>query len=423
MWVCLVLLSQVLSQSSEHSVFVAGTPSTWRRVKPVRSSQSQYFLRATEEIHPGDVVASVPLSLAITSFDSFPLSPLFSDDTEEHKIIARMLYERFYGANGTFSKRWVDTFPEHPTNLFLWSDSDLQQFQRYDAFGLYNSLANISSTYPSFSHRMRLTQTQYSLMTTQSAYLWGKSQFFKRCFSLLKTDWKLARKIHVLAEDEGVEGIACYPLLDLAGFCKLEDSKSPQSLCIDSHSISVVLKSEFEFRAGQRFCMSLSGYNSFELLLFQGLAFPYNPFDTLKIGIPMKNFGCKGEIQGEMCQFTITTNVLSASLLAQLRSSRANKEVAVIQPAVLVRSLPSLSVPAQTDLIQSLLAYRSLLLQSVFALPQHSLRSEARQAANSTSAVASAIHTFAVSVWAGPYVHRAKVERLTLKLLLESLGA
>ena len=402
--------------------FLSGPPNTWLRVKPTRSLQ-HYFLTATEDIQPGDVVAKIPLALAVTSFDAFPLLGLFNDDSEDNKVIARFLYERFYGTNGTFAKRWIDFFPANATNLFLLPDADLQSIRKYDSFGLWDDHVNISSGYASFAKRMRIVQGQYPLMATLNAFLWGQAQVYKRCFSLAKTEWKLARKLYVLSEDEGIQGLACYPLIDLAGFCKFEPPIYPQALSIasDPISVSLVLKSEFAFKASERFCMNIGEYNTFQIMLYQGLAFPYNPYDTLKVGLQLADFGCSGEIEGNTCQFTLITNQVSKELIAQFRSSRAQKRVSALPVVELVSFCLKAPTKEQKELILSLLSYRSLLLQTLFQIPQHSLRSTFRQLTNTTEERERLALTFAVSVWAGPYIHRGKLERVLLKVLLSSL--
>ena len=421
MWIW--LFAGVLAASHpDISAFVSGPPNTWQRVKPVRGP-TEYFLTASEDIRPGDVVARLPLALAVASFDAFPLLALFVDDSEENKVIARMLYERFYGADGTFAKRWIDTFPANLTNLFLWTDADLQLVRQYDAFGLWDDKVNVSAGYANFARRMRAVQSQYPQMTGRDVFLWGQAQVYRRCFSLTKADWKQARKLHTLVGDDEVEGMACYPLVDLAGFCRLETPAYQQSLSIvvDSISASLVLKSEFAFKASERFCMSVGEYNTFQLMLYQGLAFPYNPYDTLRLGLPRADFGCNGEIQGENCQFTLKTNKISAELISQLRSSRAQKAIPILPESQLLSYCLSAPLPAQTELISSLLSYRSLLLQTLFQIPQHSLRSTFRLLSNATEERERLALTFAVSVWAGPYVQLGKLERVLLKGLYRSL--
>lgn len=402
--------------------FLSGPPNTWVRVKPTKGLHD-YFLTATEDIHPGDIVAKIPLSLAVTSFDAFPLLGLFNDDSADNKVIARILYERFYGTNGTFAKRWIDTFPTNTTNLFLLPDEDLQSIRKYDSFGLWDDRVNVSFGYDNFAKRMKNVQSQYPLMTTLSAFLWGQAQVYKRCFSLAKTEWKLARKLHILTEDEGIQGMACYPLVDLAGFCKFEPPIYPQALSIasDTISVSLVLKSEFPFKAKQRFCMNIGEYNTFQIMLFQGLSYPYNPYDTLKVGLQLGDFGCSGEIEGKTCQFTLKTNEISMDIVAQFRSLRAKKQISALSATEFASFSLSAPIKPQKELILSLLSYRSLLIQALFQVPQHSLRETYRKLTNITEEREQLKLNFAVSVWAGPYVHRGKLERMLLKVLFSSL--
>lgn len=143
--VCMCLLTALYSLPvpatmtlSERWEYFTSFSSILHGVNVTWSSATGFGFKLLKDVKQGDCVIELPLNYALTSADTYTLTPYLPSDFDPFELLSlRVAYEKFIPKRPHHAKQFVDSLPTDPFHMFqYWNNDDFVLFNTYSLVGL-----------------------------------------------------------------------------------------------------------------------------------------------------------------------------------------------------------------------------------------------------------------------------------------------
>ena len=414
----------VTLQGQELDVFYSSMAHNSHKVALVKTQEQQYAWVATSHISRGEAIIGIPLELCITSFDTFPLSEYLTDFQPDTILALRLLYEKFVNERGGFINSYVHSLPVNLTQTSLWSEEQQETLKHEINYGVQVKYASdLTNTY--YLVKRKLKHVVPDEMLEWDAWVWAMTLSQAKGYSLDRYTWLTSIGYPAEARDRTTYGGAFYPLIDLVPHYPL-----PMKYRGEQHRAVVmqsgkkpgpILIADRDFKPKQVIVCHNRNMTNYEMLFLHGYFMDRNLDETFDVSVG-EDPTCPGIVRKGECFFTLNVTSINFKLLNWLR---------ILNSVTVIKATPRnidkiyMSPGAnetQTHFTTALVMYRDLLTARMKQTYAESLRKQRRslQLVNETY-----YHTsvrLGVSQKVAMHAHLAKVERLTLRLVLAALS-
>lgn len=397
-----------------------------RGVNVTWSPTSGFGFKLLKDVNQGECVITLPLSYAVTSADTYTLSPyITSDFNDMEKLAIRVAYEKFIKKREHFAKLYVDSLPVEPFHMLqYWNAEDFALFEQHSLVLLdYPTMMkyNITNLHARVKKALEKVKGVPEQVLDPDVIEWGMGIVMSRSYNLADQNMKEAVK----HPDHQLPILALFPILDIINHYPIPVQQKATQPTIFSIEPGLIAKlcslAQFSQKQGYEYFGSYGDKSNYEIITMYGFALETNPDDNVEIGLPLTSF-CTGmtQVPGRCFYSTKAPKVSMPALLdilASLAHYQFNTAVTFEQVINHIQNMPARDKNKRQSIL-ALKVYRNMVLMSINKGPLRDLRKLKKECVNYRCQL---VMTVVISQRVARYLHTERVDRRVLELLAQDL--
>mmetsp|Transcript_3050 Transcript_3050/g.2760 ORF Transcript_3050/g.2760 Transcript_3050/m.2760 type:complete len:355 (+) Transcript_3050:118-1182(+) len=282
---------------------------------------------AAKDIPKGTPSMIIPIDWVVNSHDPYPLSPYLDSLSSECLLIYRLLWDRFSTApTKPISKKFTEIIPETYHTYALWNETERQWMHEYSIqFFEYNHSFVLQDEF--FKAKQILEKLDFvpKELLELKWFEWGYGAVISRTWSYPLAWIKLGRGEEVTPDDYAIRTTALYPVAENVNHCTVPSKeRKPHILlpmAMKDNWAAVV--SQFNFKAGQEFCIEYDEDTNGELLFKHGFVLEKNYLEEYYIRKTTDR--CTEKRMKEKCQWTLNSYEVNKRFVEFLADGKGNE--------------------------------------------------------------------------------------------------
>ena len=352
-----------------------------KKLDLIHTQDGKYRWVANQPISRGEPILGIPLTMCLTSFETFPLTPHLSDLHPDQVLTVRLLYEKFMAPRGGFHNSYVHSLPTNLTLLALWTDEEKDRLQTEINYGMQVKLqSDITNSYYTVKKRLKTVEIPTEMMEWDS-WAWAFMIAQTKAFQLDRYLWLIANGYPAEERDKGILGGGFYPLIDLIGHWPLqrkERGEVQHTVVMQGGKVpGPIFFADRNFVPKQEIFYHHRNMSNYELLYLYGYIIDHNPDETFEVN-GGDDPNCPAIQRKSECWFPLGPFSVNFTLLNWLRLLKTKSVIRATPKNILSLYVNPPLNETQAAFTQSLVLYRMMVVDRMERSSSVPLRKQVR---------------------------------------------
>ena len=284
-------------------------PNTIVGLKPI----ARLTVAATQDIPKGEVLLKVSENKIITTFDDFPWSKIFMNESAEIKAAAMLIYYKMDNASNIDHTLFLHQFNSDIEPPGYWLEDDMKIWMK--KFVEYpHRIRDKSPGFEKYKDLAMKIEGLRSLGYEIKTYAWAQALTFQHGLKINKKDYKVLRGLPVEDDDSRIRGYAFVPLFELFNQYLIPDRFHPEEPYPVSFEPGVfILRSQRDFKKGEEAYVPYQKKDNHKLFEDYGISIPFNRHEYFEISSNNVSSLCK--ITDNGCKFFLGQHEVNKNLV------------------------------------------------------------------------------------------------------------